>query len=458
MRQIQQAMFILKRLVKGGGERGGEKRGETRGNFAIAGPKKRALTCRDPEVTCGVIDEVAVVKDGVDVQRIRLPLTQSQSLKGCCCRNPAHMCEYRHDGSCLQSPLWKPKHANRKQKTLPHGWIPHPHVEILLQIAVLWKVALAVFLDVLANSSAVATSINLLCPARVALPFALGHVGNEGLEFVYLLLIAVMSPFGVGPEAAADAAVEEDEDVDETVADFALTLKGAMKWVLRCSWSCLANSSASTLFSLMALAPLLRTCHSYWIKNSHGGIPVVCWPIVTEWRATFSDRNHFKCFSHVAGMRSRSTLLDGLLSLTNSHPFASMGTASEARSQTWASGQKSCEVCASMIHPESVLLLLRLLSSCSRETSSESCSVCNSPSSCCSRISSTMPRPGNSSFSNCPSAPFGRRARETSKTNVPSQGSHREPWPLQRRCPAWDSLPRNLPTPCCSQQLQLQPH
>ena len=37
-----------------------------------------------------------------------------------------------------------------------------------------------------------------------------------------ILLIAVMSPFGVGPEAAAaaDAAVEEEEDVDETRGPF----------------------------------------------------------------------------------------------------------------------------------------------------------------------------------------------------------------------------------------------
>ena len=63
------------------------------------------------EVTGGAIDEVAVVKDGDDVQRIRLPLTQSQSLKGLQLPHPAHVCEYWHDGPCLQSPFWKPKHA-----------------------------------------------------------------------------------------------------------------------------------------------------------------------------------------------------------------------------------------------------------------------------------------------------------------------------------------------------------
>ena len=39
-----------------------------------------------------------------------LPLTQSESLKGLPL-HPAHMCEYWHDGPCLQSPFWKPKHA-----------------------------------------------------------------------------------------------------------------------------------------------------------------------------------------------------------------------------------------------------------------------------------------------------------------------------------------------------------
>ena len=72
----------------------------------------------------------------------------------------------------------------------------------------------------------------VLCPARVVFPLALGHVGNDRVSLSDILLIAVMSPFGVGPEAAAaaDAAVEEEEDVDETVAHFAPILSGAMKW------------------------------------------------------------------------------------------------------------------------------------------------------------------------------------------------------------------------------------
>ena len=115
-----------------------------------------------------------------------LPLTPSQSSTGLPLPHPAHVCEYWHDGPCpfLETEA-RLTVANRKQKTLPQGRLPHRHVGILLQIAVLWVVALAIFLDVVAYCSPVATSISHVpLSARVDLLLALGHAGNEGLEFV----------------------------------------------------------------------------------------------------------------------------------------------------------------------------------------------------------------------------------------------------------------------------------
>ena len=112
--------------------------------------------------------------------------------------------------------------ANRRQKTLPQGRLHHPFVEVLLQIAVLWVVASL-------PSSLMSFRTALPSPRRSALssvlrvspfPLSLAVLEMKDWSLSNLLLIAVMSPFGVGPEAAAaaDAAVEEEEDVDGTVS------------------------------------------------------------------------------------------------------------------------------------------------------------------------------------------------------------------------------------------------
>ena len=214
-----------------------------------------------------------------------------------------------------------------------------------------------------------------------------------------------MSPFGVGPEAApaADAAVQEEEDVDETVAHFAPVHHGAMKWVVRCSWSSLAISSASiqvALFSLMSLTAHLRTCHS--------------WPIVTEWRAIFAEKNHFKCFSHVAGLKSRSS----------------------------ASGQKSCKVCASI-----GICATLAGGSCPPAPEKRPRRAARPP-----RAAREYPRrcrgPATPRLPTChPPALFRRPARVTSKTNKPSQALTVSPGHCRGGVPLGNSLLENCQIP-----------